>query len=279
MPSLSSQVRDSSTLWSPLRVSLGHRPRVACSRRISKGVRLMAQDNVPTFVAGPAAFIAQHPIALNWIGQNMPGGNFPVVNNQRTRFTLTTATVAGLPAPNEFPSLRMQPAGGPATVPVAGGGVVTTLDAYYAHAGNGGMPVNTLPHCDIPIAPTPLDAHLVFTTGMNGCSFVLASAVPPAAPPLAAGHWRILHDHDHHTLAAWVAAGYTVHFASYVDLAQPGVWPPPPSRSTTIPTVIHGATPIRRTVPSCESSPTSSGGTARTGPSIAATTTRRAPRC
>ncbi|MCU0762141.1 MAG: hypothetical protein MUF76_03935 [Hydrogenophaga sp.] len=173
------------------------------------------QDNTIAFLAGPAAFIAAHPIVLNDIA---PGG-IPAVNNLRTRFTLSTATAAGgLPAPGALPMLRMQPVGGPAVVAPPGGGALTTIDALYCRAGNGGDAFNALPYCDIAIAPGGADAHTLFTTGMNGCSLVVASAVPAGAPaPLAPGHLRVLHDHDHRTLAAWQAAGYTVRFAAYVD--------------------------------------------------------------
>ena len=184
----------------------------------------MPQDDVPTFTANPAAFIAAHPIVLNYIAQNT-GGGFPVVNNQRTRFTLSTTTVNGAPGINDFPALRMQPGGGPAVVALPGGGVLTTLDAMYCHAGAGGVAFNVLPFCDIPIVPGGGDAHLLFTTGMNGCTLVVASAVPLGAPVLAAGRWRVLHDHDHRSLAAWGGAGYTVRFASYADAAEPGPVP------------------------------------------------------
>lgn len=198
----------------------------------------MPQDNALDFLANPAVFINAHPIVLNYIAEDT-GGGFNVVNNQRTRFTLSTRTVQGMPGPNDFPALRMQQAVGPAVVTLPSGGVLTTLDAMYCHASAGGTAFNMLPYCDIPIAPGPGNAHLMFTTGMNGCSLVVASAVPPpppgaplgAQPPLAPGQWRVMHDHDHRSLAAWAAAGYTLRFASYSDAAQPGAvpaaWPAP----------------------------------------------------
>lgn len=173
------------------------------------------QDNAPGFLANPPAFIAGHPIVLNDIA---PGG-MPAVNNLRTRFTLSTVTVNGLPGPGQLPMLRMQPVGGPAVVPLPppGGGVLSTIDALYCRAGNGGDAFNALPWCDIAAAPGGADAHVLFTTGMNGCSLVVASAVPPGAAALAPGHWRVMHDHDHRSLAQWHAAGYVIRFASYVD--------------------------------------------------------------
>ncbi|WP_261826626.1 hypothetical protein [Inconstantimicrobium mannanitabidum] len=119
----------------------------------------------------------------------------------------------------------MQPAGAPPVVAQPGGGVLGTIDAFYCRAGNGGMAFNALPFCDIAIAPGPLDAHFLFTTGMNGCSLVVASAVPIGAAPLAHGAWRVMHDHDHRSIAQWQAAGYTIRFAAYADLADAGVGP------------------------------------------------------
>jgi hypothetical protein len=188
----------------------------------------MAADNAPAFLANPTLFIAASPIVLDHIGQNMPGGGFAAVNNQRSRFTLSTGAPGVAPVPADLPRLRMQP-------PAVGvGGVVaqpplaplTTLDAYYCHAGIGGMALNALPFVDIPVAPGPADAHLLFTTAMNGCALFVASAVDPAAPPLAPGHWRVLHDPAHRSLAALHAGNYVIHFAAYVDAVQPGPVPP-----------------------------------------------------
>ncbi|AUH52013.1 hypothetical protein CXB49_14900 [Chromobacterium sp. ATCC 53434] len=192
------------------------------------------QDNVPNFLAGPATFIVPNPITLAQIAQSMPGGALPAVNNLRTRFTLTTDTgTGGLPLPGALPKLRMQPVGGPPTVTLPPpGGVVTTIDAQYCHASAGGTALAALPFCDIPVAPGPADARTLFTTGMNGCSLMVLSAVPVGAPALAAGHLRVVHDHDHRSLATWAAAGYTVRFAAYADGgtgagAPPGGWPVP----------------------------------------------------
>lgn len=192
------------------------------------------QDDTHAFLAGPAAFIVAHPIVLNDITPF--GVGIPAVNNLRTHFTLSTVTAGpGGPAPGAFPMLRMQPVGGPPVVVLPGaGGALNTIDALYCRAGNGGDAFNVLPYCDIAIAPGGADAHTLFTTGMNGCSLLVASAVPPGAPaPLAPGHLRVLHDRDHRTLAAWHAAGYTVSFAAYVDGvvgagAAPPAWPVAP---------------------------------------------------
>ena len=158
------------------------------------------QDDTLTFLAGPAAFIVANPIVLNDIAP--VGVGIPAVNNLRTHFTLSTVTAGfGLPAPGALPMLRMQPVAGPPVVVLPGlGGVLNTLDALYCRAGNGGDAFNVLPYCDIPLAP---------------------------------GHLRVLHDHDHRTLAAWHAAGYTVRFAAYVDGvlgagAAPPAWPVAP---------------------------------------------------
>jgi hypothetical protein len=184
----------------------------------------MAIDNAATFLANPLTFIAGSPIVLDQIGQNMPGGAFPPVNNQRSRFTLSTGAPGVAPAPGSLPRLRMQPAAVPAggVVPQPPLAPLATLDAYYCHAGIGGVALNALPYVDIPIAPGPADAHLLFTTGMNGCALFVASAVDPAAPALAAGHWRVLHDPSHRSLAALHAGNYVIHFAAYVDAVQPG---------------------------------------------------------
>lgn len=188
----------------------------------------MPVDQAPAFVANPAAFIALQTIALTAIGENMPGGAFAVQNDRRMRFTLARGVGAAPPGPGDVPLLRMQP-------PAVGVGAVvaqpppqpplTTIDAYYCHAGNGGMAFDVLPRVDIPVAPGGADAHHLFTTFMNGCALVVLSAVPAGAPALAPGHWRVVHDFDHRPLAAWAAAGYTVHFAAYVDPAQPGPMP------------------------------------------------------
>jgi len=184
------------------------------------------QDDTHAFHAGPVVFIVAHPLVLNDIA---PGG-IPAVNNLRTHFTLSTVTAgAAGPAPGALPMLRMQPVGGPPVVVLPPpGGVLNSIDALYCRAGNGGDAFNVLPYCDIVAAPGDADAHTLFTTGMNGCSLIVASAVPPGAPAaLAPGHLRVLHDHDHRTLAAWQAAGYTVRFAAYVDGAvSAGAAPP-----------------------------------------------------
>lgn len=186
----------------------------------------MPVDMAPAFVANPTAFIAAHCIALNAIGEPW-GGGFPAAHNRRNRFTLACGVGPAAPLPADQPMLRMQP---DAVAIGAAVGGMSTLDAYYCHAGDGGMAFNNLWRVDIPIAPGPGDARLLFTTGMNGCTLVVASAVPPGAPPLAPGHWRVMHDHDHRTLAAWQAAGYTVRFAAYADsnvgpLGEPGPVP------------------------------------------------------
>lgn len=184
------------------------------------------QDNNITFQAGPAAFILAHPIVLD----DLASEGIPAVNNLRTRFTLSLATTGGMPAVGALPMLRMQAVGGPAVVALAApGGVLTTTDAMYCRAGSGGAAFNALPYCDIPIVPGANDAHTLFTTGMNGCSLIIASAVPPNAPaPLAPGHLRVMHDRDHRTLAAWHAAGYTVRFAAYED-GEAGAGASPPA--------------------------------------------------
>lgn len=189
-------------------------------------------DNAPTFLAGPAAFIVPNPVTLGQLTQNMPGGGIPAVNNLRTRFTLTTDSAAGAPAPGALPRLRMQPVGSPPTITLPPpGGVVSTIDALYCRAGDGGVALGALPYCDIRIAAGAGDAQTVFTTGMNGCSLIVLAAVPAGAQALAAGHWRVVHDHDHRSLATWANAGYRVHFAAYADAAgagaPPGAWTTP----------------------------------------------------
>lgn len=203
----------------------------------------MPNDNVPTFTANPAIFIVANPIVLDAIAENMPGHGFPVLNNQRSWFTLSTRTVNGHPGPNDFPSLRMQPGGVPPAgiplvppvVPGLSGGMFNTLLAYYCHAGNGGTAFNALPFVDIPALPGANDARYLFTTGMNGCALVVATAVPAGAPPLAPGQWRVMHDHDHRALALWNGAGYTLRFASYADPNDAGpvpAWANPPVVNT-----------------------------------------------
>jgi|GEM_PF-6923171 hypothetical protein len=186
-------------------------------------------DNAIAFLAGPAAFIVGNPITLAQINQDLPAG-IPAINNLRTRFTLSTESQSGSPAPGALPKLRMQPVGGPAVVQLPPpGGVLTTIDALYCRAGDGGNPLAALPYCDIPTAPGAADAHTLFTTGMNGCSLIVLSAVGAGAPALAAGRLRVVHDHDHRSLATWAAAGYTVKFAAYPDGAgagaAPAAWP------------------------------------------------------
>lgn len=186
----------------------------------------MPQDNSATFLAGPAAFINANPICLSRLDEHLPAPGIPAVNNLLTRFTLYTNTVHGVPGPNDLPLLRMQPVGGPVFAPLPGGAVMPTMEALYCRAANGGVAFNNLPYVDIAIAPAALQPTLMFTTGMNGCTLVVASAVPAAAPALAAGDRRVMHDHDHRSLAQWAAAGYTLHFASYADAAQAGPVPP-----------------------------------------------------
>lgn len=179
-------------------------------------------DNVGHFMLNPSVFIIANPIVLNSINQNLIGG-IPAINNLRTFFSLSTNTVHGVPGLLDFPTLRMQPIGAAPVVHQPGGGVLNTIDAMYCRAANGGDGFNIMPFCDISTVPVPADAHFLFTTGMNGCSMIIASAVPVGAAPLAPGSWRILHDHDHRSIAAWVAAGYTVQFACYADIAEAGI--------------------------------------------------------
>lgn len=188
-------------------------------------------DNVPDFLASPAGFIVANPVTLAQIAQNMPGG-IPGGNNLRTRFTLTTDSASGAPAPGALPKLRMQPVGSPPIITLPPpGGVVTTIDALYCRAGDGGTALAALPFCDIPVVPGAVDPHTLFTTGMNGCSLIVLSAVPAGAPALAPGRLRVVHDHDHRSLAIWAQAGYRVRFAAYADGAQAGAppvaWPAP----------------------------------------------------
>lgn len=183
------------------------------------------RDDVFVFTNGPAAFILQNPIVLSTITDDLPGG-IPPVDNLRTRFTLSTVTQGGTPAPGALPCLRMQPVGGPEVVPQPGGGVLTTIDALYCRASDGGTPLANVYYCDVPIQPAPNDAHCLFTTGMNGCSLIVLSAAPQGAPPLAANHFRVVHDHDHRDLNTWAAVGATVRFAAYDDPNQAGIVPP-----------------------------------------------------
>lgn len=184
-------------------------------------------DNAIAFNAGAAAFIVANPITLAQLAQSMPvPPGVPNINNLRTGFTLTTDALHGLPVPGALPKLRMQPVGGPAIVPLPPpGGFLTTIDALYCHASVGGTPLNALPYCDINSVPGAADALTLFTTGMNGCSLVVLSAVAPGAAALAPGFLRVVHDHDHRDWATWNAAGYTVRFAAYENLADAGVIP------------------------------------------------------
>ncbi|HTV19351.1 MAG TPA: hypothetical protein VMG12_11785 [Polyangiaceae bacterium] len=176
----------------------------------------MATDHATTFLANPGTFIQNHSISLLQIASKT---NVPARQNNLTRhFTLSQETKwLGLAWVDPIPSLRM--------LPGVGGGGLQTLFAYYMYAGDGNDPLDAIPYCDIPVNPGAAAAKLLFTVGMNGCTLIIATAVPPTAPALPANHWRVLHDHSHYSLATWHAGGYAVRFASYADANEAGAVP------------------------------------------------------
>lgn len=176
----------------------------------------MATDHAPTFLANPGTFIQNHSISLRQIDSKTP---MPArQNNMIKYFSLSQETKwFGTAWADPIPSLRM--------LPGAGGDGLQTILARYLYAGDGGDALDAIPYCDIPVAPGAAAPKFVFTVGMNGCTMVIATAVPGTATPLPANHWRVLHDHSHYSLATWHAGGYTVRFASYADAAEPGPVP------------------------------------------------------
>jgi hypothetical protein len=181
----------------------------------------MPIDHSYALAANPALFIAANKIALSEISANLGHIGLVVLNNMRCRLTLSQATGnGGVAVAGSVPMLRLCPG--------QGGNGLATIDAYYCHAGNGvgGWGVDVLPYVDIPINPGAHLPQFLFTTGMNGCALMVATAVPATAPaPLPLNHYRVLHDPRHHTLAHWHGAGYTIRFAAFADAAEPGPVP------------------------------------------------------
>jgi len=177
----------------------------------------MAKDYGDDFIANPGAFIQNNAISLKQIDSKTP---MPArQNNMIKSFTLTRETKwLGTAWADPIPSLRMLPG-------QAGDGYTTILSRYL-YAGDGGDALDAIPYCDIPVAPGDGAPKFLFTVGMNGCTLVIATAVPGTATPLAANHWRVLHDHSHYDLARWHAGGYTLRFASYAGANEPGAVPP-----------------------------------------------------
>ncbi|WP_437729272.1 hypothetical protein [Sorangium sp. So ce861] len=177
----------------------------------------MARDYANDFTGNPGGFIQNHAISLLHIASKLGG---PLVRrpNLQKMFTLSRETKwLKMAWEDPIPTLRMMPG--------LGGDGLTTFLSWYLFAGDGHMATDAIPYCDIPINPGANSPNFLFTVGMNGCSLVIASAVPGTAPPLAAGHWRVLHDHSHYNLARWHTDGYTVRFASYAGANEAGAIP------------------------------------------------------
>lgn len=175
----------------------------------------LLEDNAPAFLGNPSGFIQLHPIAL----ADLSPASLTARNNLRARFTLTTSALDERSAARAMPTLRLQTGNG-----------LTGIDALYCRLGGTGEAFDALPYCDIAAVPGHTDPMVLFTTGMNGSTLVVATEVPASAAPLAPGRWRVMHDADHRSLAQWHAAGYMLRFAAYVDgAAGAGAMPPWPS--------------------------------------------------
>lgn len=162
----------------------------------------LLEDNAPAFLGNPSEFIQHHPIAL----ADLSPASLTARNNLRARFTLTTSALDERSAARAMPTLRLQTGSG-----------LLGIDALYCRLGCAGEAFDALPYCDIAALPGHTDPMVLFTTGMNGSTLVVATEVPPSAAPLAPGRWRVMHDPDHRSLAQWHAAGYLVRFAAYAD--------------------------------------------------------------
>ena len=177
----------------------------------------MAIDHANAFTGNPGGFIQGNAISLLQIVSKL-GAPLVRRSNLQKQFTLSQETSwFGMAWEDPIPSLRMMPG--------LGGGGLNTFLSWYLFAGDGGMATTAIPYCDIPINPGVGQPNFLFTVGMNGCSMIIASAVPAGVEPLAAGHWRVHHDHSHYDLARWHADGYTLRFASYADAGEPGAVP------------------------------------------------------
>lgn len=182
---------------------------------------VMPIDHSFALEANPGTFIGANKIGLSEIAVNLGLIGLQVINNMVCRVTLSQASgVGGVAQAGTIPMLRMCPG--------LGGNGLNTIDSYYCHAGGGvgGWGVDALPYVDIPINPGAAQPKFLFTTGMNGCALMIATAVGGGAPAvLPANHYRVMHDPRHHSLAHWHGAGYTIRFAAYCDAAEPGAVP------------------------------------------------------
>ena len=175
----------------------------------------MAKDHAPSFVANPVGFMAANAIGLHQIGSKTTNPAWQNNNDATYDFTLSQETkMLGLMYADDIPMLRIHPAGVATTL--------TTFRAKWCNASARNTAVDAIPYCDIPLAPAAADPRFVFTVAMNGCSYILASAVSAAAPPLAVNHIRLLHDRTHYDLQHWANNGYTIRAAFYASGGEAG---------------------------------------------------------
>lgn len=167
------------------------------------------------FLANPTAFLAANAIGVQQVDVVYAPPNWQNVDDATYNFSIRDA------GGDNIPKLRMEN-------PVVPRGVEAVVAKWCntsqgAHAGR----YDEISYCDFSAAPALGAPTVVFTGAMNGCGFVVVTAVPALAggyaiPALAAGHLRLYHDRRLATLAAWVAAGFTVQFAAYAGAPPPG---------------------------------------------------------
>jgi hypothetical protein len=156
-------------------------------------------------------FITRYPIGLHEIAKEPPPG-WQIANDATHAFTLSERRGIDV-----MPMLRI--------LRNRNGHGFGTIIAKWCNASAGGTPLDRIPYCDFPAVPGAHDPLFVFTVAMNGCSFIVVSAVPRGVPALTPGHYRLLHDRSHNGLQRWAKAGYTVRFAAYTDVKEAGPMP------------------------------------------------------